>query len=88
MRESLFVRLAFVLVAVEAVLPAVVLPAVEQVALQAVGQPVAVAGTLRILRAQILPNAYYYLIVSATLSFPGYILAEGPQSQTPPWTKG
>lgn len=38
------------------------------------------AGTLRILRVHILPNAYYYLIVSATLSFPGYILAEASLS--------
>ncbi|MCS6875388.1 MAG: ABC transporter permease [Aquificaceae bacterium] len=38
------------------------------------------AGTLRILRVHVLPNAYYYLIVSATLSFPGYILAEASLS--------
>ncbi|MEJ5339835.1 MAG: ABC transporter permease [Aquificaceae bacterium] len=38
------------------------------------------AGTLRILRVHILPNTYYYLIVSATLSFPGYILAEASLS--------
>lgn len=38
------------------------------------------AGTLRILRVHILPNAYYYLIVSTTLSFPGYILAEASLS--------
>lgn len=38
------------------------------------------ASTLRILRVHILPNAYYYLIVSATLSFPGYILAEASLS--------
>ena len=38
------------------------------------------AGTFRILRVHILPNAYYYLIVSATLSFPGYVLAEASLS--------
>ncbi len=38
------------------------------------------AGTLRILRVHILPNTYYYLVVSATLSFPGYILAEASLS--------
>mgnify|MGYP001770643154 CR=1 FL=1 len=38
------------------------------------------AGTFRILRVHILPNTYYYLIVSATLSFPGYILAEASLS--------
>jgi len=38
------------------------------------------AGTLRILFRHILPNTYYYLIVSATLSFPGYILAEASLS--------
>lgn len=38
------------------------------------------AGTLRILRVHILPNTYYYLIVSATLSFPGYVLAEASLS--------
>ncbi len=38
------------------------------------------ASTLRILRVHVLPNAYYYLIVSATLSFPGYILAEASLS--------
>lgn len=38
------------------------------------------AGVLRILRVHILPNTYYYLIVSATLSFPGYILAEASLS--------
>ncbi|MCX7989142.1 MAG: ABC transporter permease [Aquificaceae bacterium] len=38
------------------------------------------AGTMRILRVHILPNAYYYLVVSATLSFPGYILAEASLS--------
>ncbi len=38
------------------------------------------AGTLRILKVHILPNTYYYLIVSATLSFPGYILAEASLS--------
>ncbi len=51
------------------------------------------ASTLRILRKHILPNAYYYLVVSATLSFPGYILAEsalsflglGIQEPEPSW---
>jgi len=38
------------------------------------------AGTFRILRVHILPNTYYYLIVSATLSFPGYILGEASLS--------
>ncbi len=38
------------------------------------------AGPLRILFKHILPNAYYYLVVSATLSFPGYILAEASLS--------
>ncbi|RMH81305.1 MAG: ABC transporter permease [Acidobacteria bacterium] len=37
-------------------------------------------GTLRLLRVHILPNTYYYLIVSATLSFPGYVLAEASLS--------
>lgn len=51
------------------------------------------AGTLRILRKHILPNTYYYLVVSATLSFPGYILGEsalsflglGIQEPQPSW---
>lgn len=38
------------------------------------------AGTWRILKMHILPNTYYYLIVAATLSFPGYILAEASLS--------
>ncbi|MFN3599029.1 MAG: ABC transporter permease [Aquificaceae bacterium] len=38
------------------------------------------ASTWRILRVHILPNTYYYLIVAATLSFPGYILAEASLS--------
>ncbi len=36
--------------------------------------------TLRILRKHILPNTYYYLIVSATLSIPAYILGEAALS--------
>jgi len=51
------------------------------------------AGTLRILRKHILPNTYYYLIVSATLSIPAYILGEaslsllglGIQEPQPSW---
>ncbi len=51
------------------------------------------AGTLRILRKHILPNTYYYLIVSATLSIPAYILGEaalsllglGIQEPEPSW---
>ncbi len=51
------------------------------------------AGTLRIIFRHILPNTYYYLVVSATLSFPGYILAEsalsflglGIQEPQPSW---
>ncbi|ADO44768.1 binding-protein-dependent transport systems inner membrane component [Hydrogenobacter thermophilus TK-6] len=51
------------------------------------------AGTFRILTKHILPNTYYYLIVSATLSFPGYILGEsalsflglGVQEPQPSW---
>lgn len=38
------------------------------------------AGTFRILFKHILPNTYYYLIVSATLSFPGFILGESALS--------
>ncbi len=36
--------------------------------------------TLRILRKHVLPNTYYYLIVSATLSIPAYILGEAALS--------
>ena len=51
------------------------------------------AGTFRILRKHILPNTYYYLIVSATLSIPAYILGEaalsllglGIQEPEPSW---
>ncbi|MCS7262238.1 MAG: ABC transporter permease [Aquificaceae bacterium] len=51
------------------------------------------AKPLRILRVHILPNTYYYLVVSATLSFPGYVLAEaslsflglGVQEPFPSW---
>ncbi len=51
------------------------------------------AGTFRILRKHILPNTYYYLIVSATLSIPAYILGEaalsllglGIQEPQPSW---
>ncbi|WP_333784597.1 ABC transporter permease [Thermocrinis sp.] len=51
------------------------------------------AGTFRILFKHILPNTYYYLIVSATLSFPGFILGEsalsllglGVQDPVPSW---
>jgi len=51
------------------------------------------AGTFRILFRHILPNTYYYLIVSATLSFPGFILGEsalsllglGVQDPVPSW---
>ena len=51
------------------------------------------AGTLRILRKHILPNTYYYLIVSATLSIPAYIVGEaalsllglGIQEPEPSW---
>ncbi|WP_448587992.1 ABC transporter permease [Thermocrinis sp.] len=51
------------------------------------------AGTLRILFKHVLPNTYYYLIVSATLSFPGFILGEsalsllglGVQEPVPSW---
>ena len=51
------------------------------------------AGTFRILRKHILPNTYYYLIVSATLSVPAYILGEaalsllglGIQEPEPSW---
>jgi peptide/nickel transport system permease protein len=51
------------------------------------------AGTLRIVVKHILPNTYYYLVVSATLSFPGYILGEsalsflglGIQEPQPSW---
>ncbi len=51
------------------------------------------AGTLRILRKHVLPNTYYYLIVSATLSIPAYILGEaalsllglGIQEPEPSW---
>ena len=38
------------------------------------------ASPLRIIVKHILPSTYYYLIVSATLSFPGYILAEASLS--------
>lgn len=51
------------------------------------------AGTLRILRKHILPSTYYYLIVSATLSIPAYIIGEaalsllglGIQEPEPSW---
>ena len=51
------------------------------------------AGTFRILRKHILPNTYHYLIVSATLSMPAYILGEaalsllglGIQEPEPSW---
>ncbi len=51
------------------------------------------AGTFRILRRHVLPNTYYYLIVSATLSIPAYILGEaalsllglGIQEPEPSW---
>ncbi|MDQ7037816.1 MAG: ABC transporter permease [Aquificota bacterium] len=51
------------------------------------------AGTFRILRKHVLPNTYYYLIVSATLSVPAYILGEaalsllglGIQEPEPSW---
>ncbi len=51
------------------------------------------AGTLRILRKHIIPNTYHYLIVSATLSIPAYILGEsalsllglGIQEPEPSW---
>lgn len=51
------------------------------------------AGHLRIIVKHILPNTYYYLIVSATLSFPAYVLAEsslsflglGVQEPFPSW---
>ncbi len=36
--------------------------------------------TLRILRKHILPNTYHYLVVSATLSIPAYILGEAALS--------
>jgi peptide/nickel transport system permease protein len=38
------------------------------------------AGTLRILFKHILPNLYFYLIVSATMAIPGYILGEAALS--------
>ncbi len=51
------------------------------------------AGTFRILRKHVLPNTYYYLIVSATLSIPAYIIGEaalsllglGIQEPEPSW---
>ena len=51
------------------------------------------AGTFRILRKHVLPNTYYYLVVSATLSVPAYILGEsalsllglGIQEPQPSW---
>jgi len=51
------------------------------------------ASTFRILRKHILPNTYHYLIVSATLSMPAYILGEaalsllglGIQEPQPSW---
>jgi peptide/nickel transport system permease protein len=51
------------------------------------------AGTLRILWNHILPNTYFYLIVSATLSIPAYIVGEaalsliglGIQEPEPSW---
>ena len=51
------------------------------------------AGTFRILRKHVLPNTYYYLVVSATLSIPAYILGEaalsllglGIQEPEPSW---
>ena len=51
------------------------------------------ASTVRILRKHILPNTYHYLIVSATLSIPAYIVGEsalsllglGIQEPQPSW---
>ncbi len=51
------------------------------------------ASTIRILRKHILPNTYHYLIVSATLSIPAYIVGEsalsllglGIQEPQPSW---
>lgn len=51
------------------------------------------ASTWRILFKHIIPNTYYYLVVSATLSFPAYVLGEsalsllglGVQEPQPSW---